>query len=242
MERLIAGRRAVVEALQAHPTAIVAVYASQGDLKALATTIALAKRVGTRVEPRSREELDALAGPLRHQGIIAIAGDYRYAALDTLLVEERPVLVALDQIQDPHNLGAIVRTSVALGAQGIITLKDRACPVTAAVVRASAGATEHARIARVTNLGRTLKVLKSRGLQVVGLAGEAAIDLEQAPEAPMGRVLVIGSEGKGLRRLVREACDVIVRIHLPGPIHSLNASVAAGIALHASCRPRDIDG
>ena len=234
MKRLVAGPRAVVEALRGRASdAIAVVYVDRADTKTLEEIERAAKQSRVRVEPRERAELDALAGELRHQGVLAIAGEYRYAEIEDVLAAAAnpPLLVALDQITDPHNLGAIVRSAVAFGADGIVTTKDRAAPVTPVVVRASAGATEHARIARVTNLARTLADLGDRGLELVGLAGEASERLRDlAPHT--GRVLVIGSEGRGLRRLVRERCDRLVRIDLAGPLGSLNASVAAGIALY----------
>src|SRR5690606_25717362 len=134
-------------------------------------------------------------------------GSYPYAELADVLARAKapPLLVALDEITDPHNLGAIVRRAVAFDADGVITLKHRAASVTPVVVRASARATEHARIVRVANLARTLASLtEDRGMQLVGLAGEGETDVDRLPPAPEGRVLVIGAEGKGLRRLVRE--------------------------------------
>jgi 23S rRNA (guanosine2251-2'-O)-methyltransferase len=126
-----------------------------------------------------------------------------------------------------------VRSAVAFGAHGILTLKHRAAPVTPVVVRASAGATEHARIARVANLVQALDALRERDFQVIGLAVEGACDLNQLPASTNSRVLVVGSEGRGLRRLVREHCTDLVRIPMRGPIESLNASVAAAVALYA---------
>jgi 23S rRNA (guanosine2251-2'-O)-methyltransferase len=206
----------------------------------LAELLKLAREREVRCEPRPRLELDALADSARHQGVLAIAGEYPYLSLPELLASagENPLLVALDQVTDPHNFGAIVRSAVALGASGVVTLKDRASPVTSAVVRASAGATELARIARVTNLARALAELREGGLQIVGLDAEGTVELHEAPHPTVGRVLVVGSEGSGLRRLTREQCDVLARITLGGPMRSLNASVAAGIAVYQSLRAR----
>lgn len=185
--------------------------------------------------------MNALAPEGRHQGIVAIAGEFAYIELEEALLAaaERPLLVALDEITDPHNLGAIVRSAVAFGADAILTLRDRAAPVTPVVVRASAGATEHARIVRVTNLARTLTALREQHqLQVVGLAADGEVEISKLPEAERGRVLVVGSEGKGMRPLVRKQCSVIARIPIGGPLASLNASVAAGIALYAASEQR----
>jgi len=239
MKRLLAGPRAVTEALRADPKRIVVLYVLN-DVERLREFDEEARRAGVRCEARSTAELDALAQGLKHQGVLAITGEYPYAELETVLRDARPapLIVALDQISDPHNFGAIVRSCVAFGADAIITLKDRAAPVTAVVVRASAGATERARIARVTNLARTLDSLRARGMPVVGLDAEGSATLDALPFDPAGRVLVIGSEGDGLRRLTRSLCDELVRIEMPGGFESLNASVAAGIALYESARAR----
>lgn len=240
MKRLIAGPRAVEEALRGHPQQLTVVYYASDATRALKSVLDVAQRQRVRAEPRERAELDTMAGALRHQGVLAIGGEYSYVGLEELLATEDvcPLFVALDQIQDPHNFGAIVRSAVAMGASGVITLKDRAAPVTPVTVRASAGATEQAKIARVTNMARTLSDLSQQGFQIVGLAGEGDALLSDIEVPAAGRVLVVGSEGSGLRPLVRKHCDILARIELPGPISSLNASVAAGIAIYESCRRR----
>ena len=241
MKRVVVGPRAVTEALRAHAGDVVAVYVQADARKALEAVGAEAKKRGVTVEERTSGELDAIAKGHKHQGVVAVTGSYPYAELADVLARAKapPLLVALDEITDPHNLGAIVRSAVAFDADGVITLKHRAAPVTPVVVRASAGATEHARIARVANLARTLASLtEERGMQIVGLAGEGEIDIDRLPPAPEGRVLVIGAEGKGLRRLVREHCTLLARIAHPGPVASLNASVAASIALFAAWKQR----
>lgn len=230
----------MVEALRATPADVNVVYVARGQDAATAELQRLARDARITVEVREQHALDALTGGTRHQGVVAITGSYSYLDLDGLLSRcpEAPLLVALDEITDPHNFGAIVRSAVALGVDGLITLKQRAAPVTPAVVRVSTGATEHARIARVTNLVRCLETLDARGLEIVGLAGEGESAITDLGPAPGGRVLVVGSEGKGLRRLTRKACHRIASIELPGPIESLNASVAAGIAIHEAVRAR----
>jgi len=241
VKRVLAGPRAVLEALRGRDARSVAVvWVDRRNDRALREVLDAAKRARVPVEERARTELDELAGEARHQGVVAIGGEYAYAALEDLAAATGPgdVLLAVDQVTDPHNFGAIVRSAVAFGAIGVITTKDRAAPVTAVTVRASAGATEHARIARVTNLARALSTLADSGMRVVGLAGEADTDLGALPPDDRPTVLVVGSEGKGLRRLVRERCELLVRIPLPGPIASLNASVAAGIALYQATSAR----
>jgi 23S rRNA (guanosine2251-2'-O)-methyltransferase len=242
MKRVIAGPRAVVEALQSDASGVAVVYVAsdKANRTPLKEICQQAQRVRVRYEERERVDLDQMADGQRHQGVLAIAGEYVYADLEALVPTDKPypLLVALDQITDPHNFGAIVRSAVAFGADGIVILKDRSASVTASVVRASAGATEYARIARVTNLVRALQQLSQRGLQIVGLDGSASEQLDALTFPLSGRVLVVGSEGKGLRRLVREYCDNLARIELSGPIASLNASVAAAIALYQSGRQR----
>lgn len=235
MKRLLCGPRAITEALRANAREVTVLYLSNEPRRELKELAQLAADRKVPVEERSTAELDALAKGERHQGCLAIGGSYSYLNFEELMqaLSPRPLLVALDEITDPHNFGAIVRSAVALGAEGVITLKDRAAPVTPVVVRASAGATEHARIARVTNLASTLKDLRDRDFDVVGLAVEGAEDLPRYEPGDRPVVLVVGSEGKGLRRLVRERCTHLVRIPMVGPIESLNASVAAGIALYA---------
>jgi 23S rRNA (guanosine2251-2'-O)-methyltransferase len=240
MKRVLLGPHAVLEALRAAADKIVVVYTSGEAHGALSEVGRVAREQHVRCEPRERAELDALAEGVRHQGVLAITGEYPYCSLDELLARAaaRPLIVALDQITDPHNFGAIVRSAVAFGADGILTLKDRAAPVTPVVVRASAGATEAARIARITNLARTLTELGDAGMQIIGLDAEGTVDLRELEYSERGRVLVVGSEGSGLRRLVREQCETLAAIPLRGPLGSLNASVAAGIAIYESARRR----
>jgi 23S rRNA (guanosine2251-2'-O)-methyltransferase len=235
MKRLIVGPRAVAEALKAHAGELAVLYVADDARRELRELAESAQRRNVTVEQRAPQELDALAKGPKHQGVIAIAGSYSYLSLEELMARlpPRALLVALDEITDPHNFGAIVRSAVALGADGLITLKHRAAPVTPVVVRASAGATEHARIARVANLVQALDALRERDFEVLGLAAEGERALDELTAGTRGRVLVIGSEGRGLRRLVREHCSELVRIPLAGPIASLNASVAAAIALYA---------
>lgn len=235
MKRLLLGPRSVTEALRANAGELSVIYVSDEGRRDLAEISDEARKRNVVVELREPGELDKLAKGDRHQGVIAIGGTYPYLSLEELMVKlpERALLVALDEITDPHNFGAIVRSAIAFGAHGVITLKQRAAPVTPVVVRASAGATEHARIARVTNLASTLSTLANAGFDVIGLAVEGAADLRSFAARERSCVLVVGSEGKGLRRLVRERCTELARIPMAGPIESLNASVAAGIALYA---------
>jgi 23S rRNA (guanosine2251-2'-O)-methyltransferase len=206
---------------------------------------ALARRHNIAVDLREAAELDALAGPgANHQGVVAVAGAYRYAELDDLVDRAAAagpdgLLVALDGVTDPHNLGAIARSAHAFGAQGLLVPRDRSAGVTPAVTKASAGAIEHLAVARVTNLVRALEDLKRAGLWTAALAaGPGARPLWQV-DATVPLCLVLGAEGSGLRRLVARTCDLTLEIPMSaGGVGSLNVSVAAGIALYEIVRQR----
>lgn len=208
----------------------------------LGDILALAEREGVPVEYVARERLDQIARGSNHQGVAAAVSAFRYHDLDELLAlaiqrNEPPLLLALDSIQDVHNLGSLMRTAEAVGAHGIILPEHRAAGVTPAVVKSSAGAIEHLRVTQVTNLVRTLDDLKARGIWAIGLAGDAQASFETVDlDRPL--VLVVGSEGKGLGRLVREHCDLLVNLPMRGQINSLNAAIAGSIALYAAWRAR----
>jgi len=239
VKRILTGPRFVAEALRGGARQDVhVVYVHEGESESLREVRELAERAKVRVEERSRSALDGLSKGVKHQGVVAITGDYPYVELAELLASGGPcpLFVALDSLTDPHNFGAIVRSAVAFGAHGILVPKHNAVGVTPVVVRVSAGATERARIARVTNLQRTLMTLADAGLQVIGLDGDGDTDIYALPEAPQGRVVVIGSEGDGMRRMVRERCTLIAKIPISDEAESLNASVAAGIALSEARR------
>lgn len=244
MRRVLLGVRAVREALAASARSLAVIYVhEEGARGALRDVVNDATSRGVAIELKPMVDLDALAEGERHQGVIGLSGeDFAYASFDELLDRAAApgpagLLVALDEVTDPHNFGAIVRSAVAFGATGVVTMKDRAAPVTPTVVRASAGATEHAAIARVTNLSRALDAARERGLRAVGLDAEGAATLADT-DLTVPCVVVVGSEGRGLRRLVRERCDVLAKIPMSGPIASLNASVAAGVTLYEVTRQR----
>ncbi|MEM7448147.1 MAG: 23S rRNA (guanosine(2251)-2'-O)-methyltransferase RlmB [Myxococcota bacterium] len=232
MPRKIAGIRAVTSALNQKQLEIAAVYLARNhpDIEKLANQ----RRIP--VEHRPDHELDCLVPEIRHQGAVAIAGPYPYADISQLLEEAPSRVVVLDGITDPYNFGAIVRSSVAFGVKHIVIQQRRACPVTPVVVRASTGATEYACIARVSNISRTLAHLSKSGYETLGLAAEGNGDLSLLETTNRPKALVIGSEGTGLRRLVAAHCEQLVRIPLEGPMESLNASVAAGVALYVATR------
>jgi len=191
------------------------------------------------------QELDRLCRSGHHQGVAIEVSGYPYADLDELLAvgapgqsKEPPLLLLLDHIQDPQNLGSMLRTADAVGVTGVIIPKDRAVDVTAAVVRASAGAAEHVRIAIVTNLHQTMLRLKEEGVRLAGLETDSSSTLYAGADliGPLG--LVIGGEGEGLGKLVRETCDLLIRLPMRGRVASLNAAVAAAVALYEVRRQR----
>lgn len=244
--RVIYGINPVAEALKARPTGIEKLLVSAGRTdKEIGGIMKAAASSGVRVETVQPKKLDEVAGTGGHQGVVAcLSGQYPYRGLDEIITNwkksGKPALIlVLDSIQDPQNLGALIRSAVSAGAHGVVIPKDRACEVTPAVVKASAGATEHANclIAREVNLVRAMEELKRVGVWTAGLdaACKAAIyDADLSGDI----ALVIGSEGAGLRRLVKEACDLCVSIPMQGGFDSLNASIAGAIALFEAGRQR----
>jgi 23S rRNA (guanosine2251-2'-O)-methyltransferase len=231
----------VREAIRAHGARLerVLVGTDADDAPQLDALARFAKDRGATVERRSRDELDRLARGVRHQGAIAFAPALKITALDDLDLDrpDRPALiVALDEVQDPQNFGAVIRSSVAMGATAILWPEHRSAPLSPAAFRASAGAIEHATLCRVSALGGAIDTLKARGVAVVGL--EMAGDPIEASDLTRPVALIVGAEGKGLRRTVKRACDALVRLPMPGPIASLNASVAVAIALYEAVRQR----
>jgi 23S rRNA (guanosine2251-2'-O)-methyltransferase len=204
--------------------------------------VQVAKERGITVEFRPRQMVAELAGNVVHQGMVAITGEFAYADVGEILAaatqaKEAPLVVLLDGITDPHNLGAIVRSAEVLGAHGVVIPEHRAAPVTPAAVKASAGATERVRIAKVLNLIRAIDALRDKGLQVWGAGAGQGARLDTADlKGPTG--LVVGAEGKGMREAVGRRCDGVFHIPQRGSISSLNASVAAAIALYEAARQR----
>jgi 23S rRNA (guanosine2251-2'-O)-methyltransferase len=192
---------------------------------------------GKRVQVKQERELTEAAQTRDHQGVVAWVEPYRYADPYELAATERPLLVALDQVTDPHNLGAVIRTAEGAGATGVVVPAHGSAQITPAVARASAGAVEHLLVGVVTNLARFLGEVKSGDLWVVGAAGDAPRSMWQA-DLSGGLALVFGAEGKGLRPLVRRTCDDLVSIPLEGTVESLNVSVAAAVLLYEAKRQR----
>jgi 23S rRNA (guanosine2251-2'-O)-methyltransferase len=227
---LVFGAHPVIELLRAAPASIERLWvAEEGDG---ARVRAEASRAGVAVESADRATLDRLTAGGHHQGVAARTRPFAYAELEEVLDGGAALLVALDGITDPQNLGAIVRSAEVLGAGGLLLPRDRSAPVTPAAIRASAGATAHLPIVQVVNLARALREAKERGYWIVGLVLDGSSTFQELP--PFERaVLVIGSENKGARPLVLETCDFLVRIPQRGRVESLNASVAAAIGLYA---------
>lgn len=238
---VIEGRNAVIEALRAGKP-IDRLYVQDGCQDGPVMTIRReAKKRDVLVKYVDRERLDQLSETGKHQGVVAYAAAYAYARVEDMLRAARekgeaPFLVLLDNIEDPHNLGAIIRTANLAGAHGIIIPKNRAVGLTATVARTSAGALNYTPVARVTNLAKTIEELKKEGLWFVcaDMDGDCMYDLDL--KGPIG--LVIGSEGSGVGRLVKEKCDLTAAIPMKGDIDSLNASVAAGVLAYEIVRQR----
>jgi 23S rRNA (guanosine2251-2'-O)-methyltransferase len=198
------------------------------------------RELGVPVRQLSREELTRLAQSGQHQGVVAVTSEKQYTDLDEILSSrrgEQAFLLVLDGIEDPHNLGAVLRSADAAGVDGIVIPERRAVGVTATVVKASAGASEHVPVARVTNLNRALEELKSRNLWIVGVDERGTQSYDEV-DYNMDCALVLGAEGKGLHDLVRRHCDFLVRIPMQGRVASLNVSVAAGIVMFEVARQR----
>lgn len=239
MSRFVCGLQPVREAIRARGPELekVLVERGAGDEAQLDALARFASDHGVAVERVSRGELDRLSRGARHQGAVAFAPELRLVTLDEVIEAPNGVVVALDELQDPQNFGAIVRSGVALGATAILWPEHRSAPLSAAMFRASAGAVEHATLCRVPSLNEALATLKAAEFTVVGLDMQGKESLDAIPLRE--RVaLVIGAEGKGLRRPVKQACDRLARLPMQGTIASLNASVAAGIALYEVARQR----
>ena len=240
-EYTIEGRNAVIEAIRAGKTIDRLFILSGNQDGPIRTIIDKAKKMDTIVSYVTKERLDQLSQTGKHQGVIAYSAAYEYAEVEDILAaarekNEAPFILLLDSIEDPHNLGAIIRTAHQAGAHGIIIPKRRAVGLTATVAKTSAGAINYLPVAKVTNLAVTIEELKKEGIWFVcaDMDGEMMYKLDL--KGPIG--LVIGSEGEGVGRLIKEKCDFIAKIPMYGQVDSLNASVAAGILAYEIVRQR----
>ena len=241
---IVEGRNAVIEALRAG-RAIDKIFIAKGDMdKTLGHIASKARDKGIVVVECDRKKLDFMSQTHAHQGVIALCAVREYCTVEDIfaVAEERgekPFIIVCDEISDPHNLGAIIRSAECAGAHGVIIPKRRSAGLTAIVDKASAGAAEHMAIARVPNIPAAIKELKDRGLWVYGTAADGQSDLWHTDFT--GNVaLVIGSEGDGMGRLVRESCDFIVSLPMKGQVSSLNASAAAAIVMYEVLRQRSV--
>jgi 23S rRNA (guanosine2251-2'-O)-methyltransferase len=230
---LVYGRRPVRELVRG-PREVLEVWASERALRAEAW---LREAEGLRVHVKPERALTAAAATQEHQGVVAWTEPYRYAEAHELAARENPLLVCLDQVTDPHNLGAVIRSAEGAGATGVVVPAHGSARVTAAVARASAGAVEHLPVAVVPNLARYLAEIKGDDLWVWAAVGDSETPMWSA-DFSGGTAFVFGAEGRGLRPLVRKTCDAAVSIPLGGRVDSLNVSVAAGILLYEARRQR----
>ena len=240
--RIIEGRNPVIEALRSDAeidTILINKDAAQGSLNKI---FELAKKKNILIKNVDRALLDRLSENKKHQGVIAEAMEYKYKDIDDIFnyakeKNEKPFIVILDEVTDVHNLGSIIRSAECLGAHGVIIPKRRAAQVNSVVAKSSAGAIEYLPVCRVTNISDTLETLKEKGLWIYGadMEGEKYI-YEENFDVPVG--LVIGSEGSGLGRLVKEKCDILIKIPMKGNINSLNASNAASIIIYEIMKQR----
>ncbi len=246
MNEVLYGRNAVREALRAKRRKIYKLILAQGmkETDIVADTSTLAGKSGVAIQRVERQQLDRI-GDFKHQGVAAEAAPYPYAELEEILAEadqrqETPLLLMLDCLQDPQNFGALLRTAEIVGVHGVVIPKRRAVGITPAVVNSSAGATEHLLVAQVTNLVRTMEELKAKGLWIVGLEDVPQAQPYYQSDLTISLALVVGSEGKGMGRLVRETCDILIRLPMRGKISSLNVAVAGSIALYEVWQQRGI--
>ena len=241
-ENMLEGRNAVQEALAAgRPIDKLYIAAGETD-RALARLASMAREAGAAVVETDRRKLDQLSATGAHQGVITMVAAHAYATVDEIFENaksrgEAPLIVICDELSDPHNLGAIIRTAECAGAHGVIIPKRRSAGLTAVVDKTSAGALEHMAVARVPNLAAAIETLKKNGLWIYGNAAEGANELWKT-DLTGPACIVIGSEGTGISRLVREKCDFLVSIPLRGQISSLNASAAAAVLLYEALRQR----
>jgi len=247
MVESIYGRRPVFEVLRAGRRRVYRLTLAEGvqdQQESISQIIALARTAGVPVSHSSRRDMDQVTPS--HQGIIAGVSPYPYVDLADVLSfasaqDAQPLFLLLDLLQDPQNVGSLLRTAEAVGVHGVIIPERRAVGVTPAVVSASAGAVEHLRVARVTNLSRTMDELKRRGVWIAGLEASDEAQLYDQADLRGPLALVVGGEGRGVRRLVREGCDFLLRLPMGGQIASLNAAVAGSVALYEIDRQRRVE-
>lgn len=239
------GRNPVYECLRAGRRQVLRLFLAQGvqEKGIVADIVALSERLRVPVQRVDRQQLDRAVSGASHQGVVAEAAGYPYATLDEVFVlaerrVEPPWLLLLDCLQDPQNLGTLLRTAEAVGVHGVVIPDRRSAAVTPAVVSASSGACEHLLVVQITNMARTMQAIKERDVWIAGLEDVAGATLLWQADLEGALALVVGSEGQGMRRLVRETCDFVLRLPMRGQVGSLNAAVAGSVALYEVARCR----
>ena len=247
MEEFIAGKHSVIEALRSGRT-INKIWIADNAQKHLTLPIlAEAKNAKIVVQNADKRKLDQMVPGLQHQGVVAQVAAYEYVEVEDILAAaqkrgEQPFILILDEIEDPHNLGSILRTADCTGVHGVIIPKRRSVGLTATVSKTSAGAVEYVPVARVTNLAQTIDQLKKDGIWVIGTDVEAQQELFEANHFNMPIAVIIGNESKGMGRLLKDKCDFLIKLPMAGQINSLNASVAAGVFMYEVVRQRKQQG
>lgn len=239
MTRLITGLQPVREAIRVHGEKLERVLVEREGGPQIEAVARFATDRGAQVERVNRSDLDRASKGARHQGAIAYAPDLALVELEEIIahIDENPVIIALDEIEDPQNFGAVIRSAVALGAGAVIWPEHHSAPLSPATFRASAGAVEHAKLCRVSSLGSALERLHTAGVRSIGLDANADKNIADIPaDGPL--LLIVGAEGKGLRKPIKRACMELARLPMSGAIDSLNASVASAIALYDLIRRR----
>jgi 23S rRNA (guanosine2251-2'-O)-methyltransferase len=242
MEEYIAGKHPILEAMRAGRTINKIWISDKAEKHYSLPIIAEAKTLGILVQTADRRKIDQMVEGVQTQGVVAQVAAYDYAEIEDILniakkKAEDPLILILDEIEDPHNLGSILRTADCTGVHGIIIPKRRSVGLTAAVAKTSAGAIEYVAVAKVTNIAQTIELLKERGVWIAGADGSAQQSAYQA-NFNMPMALVIGNEGNGIGRLIKEKCDFLVKLPMFGQINSLNASVAASVLMYEVVRQR----
>ncbi|MDD9272134.1 23S rRNA (guanosine(2251)-2'-O)-methyltransferase RlmB [Paenibacillus sp. GCM10023248] len=241
-EEYIGGKHSVMEAIRAGRTINKIWIAENAQKQFAGPIVAEAKNLGILVQFTDKRKLDQMVEGLQHQGVIAQVAAYAYVEVEEIIAKAKslgqdPFILILDEIEDPHNLGSILRTADCTGVHGVIIPKRRSVGLTATVSKTSAGAVEYVPVARVTNIAQTIEQLKEQGVWVAGTDVTAAQDVYKA-NFNMPIALVIGNEGKGVGRLIKEKCDFLVKLPMAGHVNSLNASVAAGVLMYEVVRQR----
>lgn len=244
MEDLVYGRNSVIELLESERT-VNKVFILKGEKHgSIRKIIDMAKRKGLVVSEVNKAKLDELTDNKNHQGVAAFTTPYNYVDVDDILARakernEKPLIVIAERIEDPHNLGAMIRSAECMGVHGIIIPKRRAVGITETVAKVSAGAIEHMLVSRVNNINDTIEYLKEKGVWIIGTDASGRDNIDKV-DLKDSVAIVIGSEGEGMSRLTRERCDILARIPMKGKVTSLNASVSCGMILYEALRQRMI--